>query len=252
MVISATTRMVRQYWSTTLRFMRYLHQADVGILQGRLTHDHPPHALAIDRAQDVGHRLRPARGLDQQHLLLVIILHGQRIHKGQAAQLLQGGIRYAKGLHLHHVQVLHVGLQSAGRIQGDDAAVVDDRDAVAQRIGFEHVMGGQQDGLLFRLQVQDHLAELARPDRVQAEGGFIQEQDVRVVQQRARHVQALLHAAGIALHLLIAAPGQPDHLEQVGDALLGDVGVDVIQAGEVTQVVDARRGASTGRARRRR
>ncbi len=101
-------------------------------------------------------------------------------------------------------------------------------------------MGGEQDGLLLGLQVQDHLSELARADGVQPEGGFVEEEDVGVVQERARHVQALLHAARVTADVLVAASVQPDQFEQVGDALLRDVGVDPVQAGEVAQVVNAR------------
>jgi hypothetical protein len=44
------------------------------------------------------------------------------------------------------------------------------------------------------------------------------------MQQRARHVQALFHAARISLDFFIAASVQADHVEQVGNPLFGDIG----------------------------
>ena len=51
---------------------------------------------------------------------------------------------------------------------------------------------------------QNDLPELARPDRIEADRRLVQEQDLRIVQQRAGDVQALLHAARVALDLLVA------------------------------------------------
>ena len=73
--------------------------------------------------------------------------------------------------------------------------MIDHGDPVAQRVGLEHIMRGQQYSFPFRLQVEDHLSELACPDRVQPERGLVQEQNVGIMQKRARHMQALLHAA---------------------------------------------------------
>src|SRR5919107_5590975 len=101
-------------------------------------------------------------------------------------------------------------------------------------------MGRQQDRLLFGLEVEDHLAELARPDGVQPERRLIEKEDIRVVQKRARHMQALFHAARISLYLFIAAPVQADHLEQIGNPLFSHSRVDAIETRKVTQIVDTR------------
>jgi hypothetical protein len=57
------------------------------------------------------------------------------------------------------------------------------------------------------------------------------------MQERARHVKSLLHAARISLHFFIAASVQADHIEQIGNPLFGDIGVDAVETGKVTQVI---------------
>ncbi len=122
-------------------------------------------------------------------------------------------------------------------VEGDDSAFVDDGHPLAQRIGLEHVVRREQDRLVLGLQIADHLAHLARPYRIQADRRLVEEEHLRVVQQRAGDVQALHHAARVALDLLLPAVGQAHELEQVRDALARDLGIDVVQAGEVAQVV---------------
>ncbi len=128
-------------------------------------------------------------------------------------------------------------MRDVGGIQRNEPALVDHGDPVAEHIGFEHVMGGQQDGLTLGLQVADHLAELARADRIQPDGRLVEEQHRGVMQQGAGDMEALFHSARVAFDALAAAILQPDQLEQVGDALFGEVGVDMVEAGEVAQVV---------------
>jgi hypothetical protein len=79
---------------------------------------------------------------------------------------------------------------------GDDAAVIDDGDLVAQALRLFHVVGGQQDGLAACAHGLDQRPEVASGLGVEAGGGFVEKDQVRVVDQRDGQQQALALAAG--------------------------------------------------------
>ena len=81
------------------------------------------------------------------------------------------------------------------RAQGQHAARVLDGDAVAVFRLF-HEVRGDDDGDAALRQRGDGAPERAPRQRVDAAGRFVQEQDLRLVQQAGRHGQALLVAAG--------------------------------------------------------
>ena len=108
-------------------------QAHVGILQRGLADDDPADLQSCQQREHVRHRLRAAGRLDQQHLPLLVLLHGERVHERQRPQAVQHLLGQPEHLHFDHVQVPHVGLEAAGRIQRNDAALVDDRDAVREQ-----------------------------------------------------------------------------------------------------------------------
>jgi hypothetical protein len=60
-------------------------------------------------------------------------------------------------------------------------------------------VGGEQHRLAHLGERGDGGAQLAGADRVDADGGLVQEHHRRVVQQPPGDVQALAHAAGVAL-----------------------------------------------------
>src|SRR5437667_84346 len=79
-------------------------------------------------------------------------------------------------------------LQRSRRVERDDPAVVDDRYAVAELIGFLHVVRRQQDGAALRAQLADAVAPLARVDTKDAD------RSARRDEQRREH----LHGGGLA------------------------------------------------------
>ena len=75
-------------------------------------------------------------------------------------------------------------------------AAVDDGDAVAEAVGLVHVMRGQkQRAALLGAQMRDHLPHRDAGGRVEAGGGFVQKQNLRVMHQAARDLEAPPHAA---------------------------------------------------------
>src|ERR1700739_1693871 len=59
------------------------------------------------------------------------------------------------------------------RSRGNDLAVIDDGEAIAEAFGFVHVGGGGQDGAAFWLEVANDFPELAAALRVETGGGLI-------------------------------------------------------------------------------
>ena len=113
-----------------------------------------------------------------------------------------------------------LGLERLGRVEHDDRALVDDGDAVAV-LGLVHVVGGHEDrDVLALLELADVAPDRAARLRVEADGGLVEEQHARRVQQAARDLQAPLHPAGEGVDEAGAALPQPDHVHDLAHALL--------------------------------
>ena len=116
-----------------------------------------------------------------------------------------------------------LGLQGGRRSLGDDAAVVDDPDAVGEHVGLLEVLGGEEHGdAVVAREPCDLLPERAAALRVEPGRRLVQEQHARPVDERQREVEPALHAARVALHLAVGRVGQPDALEQLVGARSGD------------------------------
>ena len=134
---------------------------------------------------------------------------------------------------------LDLSLERGGRIQRDDLAVIDHRDAVAQFLDFIHVVTGEQDGLAALHQFLDQRPNLARPDGSMPTVGSSRKIRLRVVEQGAGEMEALLHPARIGLDAVLLASGQPDHFQQFLDAFCDGIGFELVQFGEIFQVIQS-------------
>ena len=86
-------------------------------------------------------------------------------------------------------------LKAARRVERDDAARVDDGDAVAQPFGFFDVVRGEQNGALFPLQFLEENMDLRPNLGIEAGGRLVQKNELRIVQQRQSQRQPLLLSA---------------------------------------------------------
>src|ERR1043165_4530650 len=103
----------------------------------------------------------------------------------------------------------------SGRAGSDDLAVIDDGNALRHAVRLIHVMGGQENGhALGLIQMLDMGPELIAALRIEAERWFVEEQDLRGVQESARNFEAPLHAAGELLNLSVTAVPEFEQLEQ--------------------------------------
>ena len=98
-------------------------------------------------------------------------------------------------------------------------------------------MGRQQHGLAGGDEVGDRLAQVARADGVDADRRLVEEHDLGVVQDPARDVQPLAHAARVALDALLLAALQADELEHLVDPEPLRLAGDAVELGEVAEVV---------------
>src|SRR4029077_105780 len=85
--------------------------------------------------------------------------------------------------------------QGVGGFHGQDLSMVHDRHAVAQRFGLIHVVGSQHDGPTFRPNRVRELPQVASSLRSQTGGGFVEEQDLGLVDERGRNTETLLLSA---------------------------------------------------------
>lgn len=87
----------------------------------------------------------------------------------------------------------------------DDAAASYDRDLASECLGLVHVVGGEQDGLAESSQVRDDLPGRSPGAWVEAGGWLVQEEQLRVADERQGQVQAALLTPREHLDLSAAA-----------------------------------------------
>src|ERR1700681_324859 len=79
---------------------------------------------------------------------------------------------------------------------GDDLAVIDDGEAVAEAFGLVHVVSGEEDGPTFFLEDADDVPELATALGIESSGGLVEKKDARIADQGSGDGEALLLATG--------------------------------------------------------
>ena len=100
----------------------------------------------------------------------------RRVHQGQGAGAVD----------LDHVRLQVLRNQVARRALGDLFAMVQQQQARTQALGLVHEVCGEQNGLALTEQHLQSLPHQVACLRVQAGGGLVEHQKLRVVHQRAR------------------------------------------------------------------
>src|SRR4029077_10174744 len=106
-----------------------------------------------------------------------------------------GGSAFAY-LEFDHVMAAQAVDELGGGAFGDDLAVIDDGEAVAEAFGLVHVVRGEQDGPTALLEDADDVPELAAPLGIEFGGRLVEKKDARITDQSSGDGQALLLAAG--------------------------------------------------------
>src|SRR6185369_11788981 len=133
----------------------------------------------------------------------VRLVHDEREARGLAAALAHGRqaldgaeLERAVDRELDHVLGAEARDQLGGRAERDDAPVVHDRDAVAEPLSLVHIMRREQRGAALPAKRLDQVPELPPRLRVQARRGLVEEQQLGIVDERARERQALALPTG--------------------------------------------------------
>ncbi len=106
------------------------------------------------------------------------------------------------------------GDNSSGVPDGDDAAAMQNGDAVAKGVGLLDVMGGKEHGAALGAELADGVVKLAPDLGVEAGGGLVQEEQRRVIDKGERKGKALALAAGEGLEARVGFFGQREAIEE--------------------------------------
>ena len=133
---------------------------------------------------------------------------------------------------------------------GDDPAAGDDRDAVGELLGLVHVVRREEDGLAERAQPVDHVPGGAARRRVEARRRLVEEDQLRVADQRERDVEPPPLPARELRRERVGLLVEPDERDRLVDVARLEVVAGVELRGTRARSAPARR--STPAARRRR
>src|SRR6185437_9764010 len=83
----------------------------------------------------------------------------------------------------HDVMAAKPGYEFRRSSLGDDLSVVNDGQAVAQTLGFFHVVRGQEHGAAALLESANNVPKLAAALGIESSGGLVQKQNLRIAHQ---------------------------------------------------------------------
>ena len=130
---------------------------------------------------------------------------------------------------------------------GEQLAAAEHDDVIAHRLDVrQHVAGKDQVHALVVGQVAGQFEHFLPAGRVHAVGRFVEDQQLRIVDDGRRQLEPLLHAGGIGLHFAIAGFAEPDVVEHLVRPLQRVVGRHAHQFAGVGDELHALRRAETG------
>ena len=115
----------------------------------------------------------------------------------------------------------------------NNPGVVDKGDVVAELFGRGHVVGGEYDGGPFGFEAEDFAFEDVGIDRVEAAEGFVEDEELGVVEHGDDELDLLLHAFGEFFDGAVPPAGNVETFEPLAKVLLGSGLVEAFEAGEV-------------------
>src|SRR5271163_1013424 len=107
--------------------------------------------------------------------------------------------------------------------------------AITKHFGVREDVRGEEDGLSGVFQLENDVADFATTHRVESGHGFIQNYELRVVQNGLRQADTLQHAFGILAQLNSPGGLQANFLEQVVDASLAVGQGQIVKLGEIVE-----------------
>src|SRR3954462_2440873 len=107
--------------------------------------------------------------------------------------------------------------QVARRIERGDAAVLQERNALAMRFGLFEVVRGQYDAVPVAIEAAHELPQALAELNVDAGGRLVEDDDRRLVHERLRHQHPALHAAGERAHVGVGLGGKVEVVHHLVD-----------------------------------
>ena len=99
----------------------------------------------------------------------------------------------------------------------DEPAAVDHDQPVADLLELRQHVGGDDDRAIAAGEPADQPAHLVHAGRIEPVDRLVEDQQLRVAQQRARDPQALLHPERVAAEAVVAARREADQVQQPGN-----------------------------------
>src|ERR1700677_4232407 len=124
-------------------------------------------------------------------------------------------------MRFNHVVSRNTLFERHRRIERYQLSMIDNGDAIAEAIGFVHVMSSNEHGEIAGvLKVVEHLPDGHTGDGIEAGGGLVEKEDAGIVNQAARDLKTPPHASGKGLGLCFAPLEQVYGHQQVVDIAL--------------------------------
>ena len=124
-----------------------------------------------------------------------------------------------------------------GRSVGNQLALRDQGDVGGRRFDVRHDMGRENDDAIAG-EIREQIAEADPLFRIQSGRGFIDDQQLWIVQQRLRDADALPHASGVSAQRAFAHIGQIDQIQQFIDAAARGGCVQAFHGSEIFEEFD--------------
>ena len=125
-------------------------------------------------------------------------------------------------------------LQRTGRVDARNAAVDNERDAVAQLVGRDHVVRGEEDRCTGVTLGLNEVLDALLINRVESARRFVEKNQIRVVQQTPGNTQTAFHALRVLAHTPVAVAFEGNGFEHC----FGRTRRAVVQRREIPQVLD--------------
>ena len=129
-----------------------------------------------------------------------------------------GRVVQARSANLRHVAHPQQAIDAAQLLQ---FALMQNRDPIANVLHVGQQVAAHHDRLPLGLELQNQVLHLAGADRVQTAGRLVEQDQLRIVDQRLGQADAPGHAFGILAQLPPLGPIQADHVDQLGRPLRG-------------------------------
>ena len=113
---------------------------------------------------------------------------------------------------------------------GFHLSVTDDADAIAESFDIRQNMAREEDGFTFFFAFEDEVDDVSSPERIETRLRFVEDDEVRVSDERLGESDALEHSFGKLPEPFIFCMHETDSFEPIVDAFLSIV-LDAVQFG---------------------